>query len=369
MISPGRQDAPAIQRTRIPRTTPERQQASLNVYSLEVDNRLAQKSLGQWDYDIESGGAGGKPHPEETVLYLAYGSNMDSGTFLGKRGIRPVSLVNVYVPELRLTFDLAGVPYLEPCYATVRYRHFPNGEDDHSPGGGDGDVKRPLVRQNEHNRDRKRWNKPLVGVVYEISARDYAWMIATESGGLGYKDGIVTCYPFPESYDPADEVPDHPTTQPFQAHSLLSLIADDDSDEETGHALDLPSTFMANPRARPNPSYAQPSERYHNLVLSGAVESNLPFSYRDYLFQIHEYQTTTSRQRIGKVIFVAIWGPVMELVIFLATIYAQPDGYSPHWVVVLSTIIQACMFKCYDAFFVKVFGDGERTIGDLYLNL
>lgn len=222
MISTARQHAPATQRTLIPRTTPERQQASLGTNSLEQDTRLAQKLLGKWDYDIENGEGGEKPHPEKTVLYLAYGSNMDTETFTGKRGIRPVSLVNVYVPELRLTFDLAALPYLEPCYATVRYRHVPDGREHHDPGDGDGDEKQPLVHEDEHNEDRKRWNKPLVGVVYELTARDYAWMISTESGGRGYRSGTVTCYPFPESYDPADEVPDRPTTQPFQAQSLLS---------------------------------------------------------------------------------------------------------------------------------------------------
>lgn len=366
MISTARQHAPATQRTRIPRTTPERQQASLGINSLEQDTRLAQKLLGKWDYDIENGEGGEKPHPEKTVLYLAYGSNMDTETFTGKRGIRPVSLVNVYVPELRLTFDLAALPYLEPCYATVRYRHVPDGREHHDPGDGDGDEKQTLVHEDEHNEDRKRWNKPLVGVVYELTACDYAWMISTESGGRGYRSGTVTCYPFPESYDPADEVPDRPTTQPFQAQSLLSLVADDDSDLEAGCALDLSSSSVADPRIRPNPSYGQPSERYHKLLYSGAVESDLPFSYRDYLLQIHEYQITTSRQRIGKMIFIGIWGPLYNLFGYLSKTYAQPDGYSPPWLALASTIVYTFMWKFYDMFFVKVFGDGERTIGDLY---
>ena len=59
---------------------------------------------------------------EKTVLYLAYGSNLSAETFKGNRGIRPLSAVNVHVPSLNLTFDLAGIPYIEPCFANTQYR-------------------------------------------------------------------------------------------------------------------------------------------------------------------------------------------------------------------------------------------------------
>jgi hypothetical protein len=62
----------------------------------------------------------------KTVLYLAYGSNLSAEVFRGRRGIEPISQVNVYAPELRLTFDLAGIPYLEPCFAGTQYRNPPS---------------------------------------------------------------------------------------------------------------------------------------------------------------------------------------------------------------------------------------------------
>lgn len=337
------------QHQQIPQTTNERLQASTTSPSHELDNRLAEKVLGGSD-DLENGD---NPGSEQTVLYLAYGSNMASKTFLHNRGIKPISLRHVYIPELRLTFDLAGVPYLEPCFATVRYFHDPNEEMEEE---GVVSEKAPL-RQEGHD-ERNNWHKPLVGVVYEITLQDYAWIIATESGGRGYKDGIVTCYPFPESYNPADEVPEHPTTQPFKAHCLLSLIADEDSYALTQYRRD-----SWNPRIRPDPSYAQPSLRYLNLLNAGAVENNLPFSYREYLSQIPSYRVTTARQRIGKSIFLTIWGPIYAFVTYITVRYARPDGYSPRWLGMIATIVHACMWACYDLIFAKVFGDGERTIG------
>lgn len=65
-------------------------------------------------------------------------------------------------------------------------------------------------------------------------------------------------------------------------------------------------------------------------------------------------------------IFIGIWGPLYNLFGYLSKTYAQPDGYSPPWLALASTIVYTFMWKFYDMFFVKVFGDGERTIGDLY---
>lgn len=354
-------DTPAIEHKSVPRTTPARQQASLDAHSLKRNQWLSEKLLqGPWDVDVEKKGGGGGVH-EKTVLYLAYGSNMDTRTFSKLRGIKPVSLVNVYVPELELTFDLAALPYKEPCYATTRYRRVDSrpGDKDREEEQESDDEKGTLLQHDRRADSRGHWNKPLVGVVYEITTRDYAWMIATESGGRGYNERIVTCYPFPDSYDPADEVPDHPTTRPFKAHSLLSLLAENDDQHRPG-----PIPF--NPRIRPNPSYAQPSRRYRDLVHSGAVESGLPFAYRDYLLQIHAYEATTAHQRTGKAIFLALWLPLILLIEYLTVKYARPDGYSPTWVTVLSSMIYTCMWKSYDWFFFMAFGDGERTIGDPY---
>ena len=100
-----------------------------------------------------------------TILYLAYGSNLCAETFKGRRGIKPLSAVNVHVPSLDLTFDLPGIPYTEPCFANTRY-HLP-----------------PSHSDSDYHKDR--WHKGLIGVVYEVTPEDYRTIIATEGGGGG----------------------------------------------------------------------------------------------------------------------------------------------------------------------------------------
>jgi len=70
----------------------------------------------------------------------------------------------VLAPSLKLTFDLPGISYLEPCFANTRYRK--------------------QSKTNDYHKDR--WHKGLVGVVYEVIKVDYATIIATEGGSSGY---------------------------------------------------------------------------------------------------------------------------------------------------------------------------------------
>lgn len=114
------------------------------------------------------------------VLYLAYGSNLNSATFEGRRGIKPLSATVVTVPTLQLVFNLPGIAYLEPRVANVQ----------------------PL--------DPSSRNPPLVGVVYEVTQTDYATIIATEGGGASYQDVLVDCIPISSS------------SAPIKAHTLLA---------------------------------------------------------------------------------------------------------------------------------------------------
>ena len=256
----------------------------------------------------------------KTVLYLAYGSNLCNETFRGKRGIKPLSQINVLVPSLRLTFDLPGIPYVEPCFGNTAMR--------------DPDA----MESSDYHKDR--WKKALVGCVYEVTPSDYAHIIATEGGSASYQDILVDCYPLPDG----DTVPDKPTTKRFVAHTLFAPA------EKS--------------RARPDPSYAQPSARYLNLITTGADELSLPREYRDYLNDIRTYTITTKRQKIGKKLFASIWWPFLQLIFALNAQFQDDKGRSPPWLAQLSGLLFLSMWKCYDGVFKKNFGDGERTEGD-----
>ncbi|KAI7198557.1 hypothetical protein KC316_g11445 [Hortaea werneckii] len=105
------------------------------------DERLAE-SLNDVAYDtreyLESATS-----KKESVLYLAYGSNLSNETFRGNRGIKPLSQINVQVPSLRLTFDLPGIPYAEPCFANSGSRDPDN--DPTKPPTKDYTEKTPLL--------------------------------------------------------------------------------------------------------------------------------------------------------------------------------------------------------------------------------
>ncbi|KAJ5473833.1 hypothetical protein N7475_003399 [Penicillium sp. IBT 31633x] len=367
----------------IPRTDAERLRASSLAASLDQDGTLPEKITIEQEHGIAVSETVAR---EETVLYLAYGSNLASKTFRGMRGIKPISQIGVFVPELRLTFDLPGIPYAEPCFAGTHYRDiYSLAEHDCEPkdveaNASDNDYlseKTALMGQGQQaetvtGQHKRRWHKPLVGVVYEVTLADYAKIIATEGGGRGYRDGIIDCHPFPQNYDPSDPVPDYPDTPAFKAHTLLSPAADEARLKSQSKKNDVVLLFSGPKLSwlhtiflhfRPDPDYAQPSARYLGLIKTGAAEHDLPVSYREHLAQINTYHTTTTRQKIGKVIYLTLWAPCIISTLTLSRIFAGPDGRSPPWVVALTNALFSGMWNSYDGFFAKVFGDGERTRG------
>lgn len=296
--------------------------------------------------------SGFKPDNSKTVLYLAYGSNLSKKTFRGTRGIKPLSQINVQVPSLRLTFDLPGIAYTEPCFANSGTR-----DPDHDTPPATLPVENTPLLSNKLKRGPYRkdaWHKGLIGVVYEVTSEDFAHIIATEGGGASYQDVLVDCYPFEDS-NPRATVPQTPETKPFKAHTLFApSVPPGTEPPKKGGRLQRPDT-----------SYAQPSARYLNLIKDGAAELDLPYEYQDYLHSIRPYTITTIKQRIGQVAFMAVWVPPIMLIIFvLSKLFSDKDGRQPKWLRDFSGAVFKAAWTSYDAFFFKVFGDGERTITD-----
>lgn len=100
----------------------------------------------------------------KTILYLAYGSNLCAETFLGRRGIRPVSQINVSAPAFDLSFDLPGIPYNEPCFANTRPRKIPG-----IPGQPPKFPPPPYSAAAAAPASKPTWSKGVYGVVYEVT--------------------------------------------------------------------------------------------------------------------------------------------------------------------------------------------------------
>ena len=280
----------------------------------------------------------------KTVFYLAYGSNLAARVFQGRRNIHPLSTVNVVVPKLRLTFDLPGIPYTEPCFANSapRPRHHCPGEEPFSAVDKSREANKSPPR---YHKDR--WHKGMVGVAYELTRSDYAHVLATEGGGVAYQDVVVDCYPLRAG---THMVPNVPDTQSFKAHTLLAPTR---SSPEHGGRL-----------VRPDPGYAQPSARYLKLLEDGAIENGLPLEYREYLTQIRPYQITSQRQHMGQMLYKVIWGPILMALFGLFNMFDDEHGRAPAWLVRLASAIFATVWVSYDKVFKKMFGDGERTEND-----
>ncbi|KAK3075715.1 hypothetical protein LTR53_000757 [Teratosphaeriaceae sp. CCFEE 6253] len=289
-----------------------------------------------------------------TVLYLAYGSNLSNETFRGKRGIKPLSQVNVQVPALRMTFDLPGIPYAEPCFANSGTRDAESDLCGSTSSASVTNEKTPLLRRDgkKEGYHKDQWHKGLIGVVYEVTPEDYVHIIATEGGGSAYHDVLVDCHPFATA-DPELPVPQDPTLPAFQAHTLFAPAT------PPGEAPKHGGRFQ-----RPDPAYAQPSARYLKLITDGATELGLPYEYQDYLHAIRPYTITTAKQRIGQFVFLSIWLPLVMFIFTIGRMFSDEDGRLPPWMAELSGAIFKGVWASYDGFFEPMFGDGERSVTD-----
>ncbi|KAB5522026.1 hypothetical protein GE09DRAFT_499490 [Coniochaeta sp. 2T2.1] len=348
------------------------------------------------------------PTAPTSILYLAYGSNLCAKTFLGTRGIRPLSQINVSAPSLRLVFDLPGLPYVEPCFANTAIRKIPKLPLPEPPKFPPGYPQPPQPPTSSPSQDvgsdsrmpgDAHWDKGLIGVVYEVTPQDYAKIIATEGGGAGYKDVLVPCVPLPPRMG-LPEKPDWPELpKVFVAHTLFAprvpgglpgapggggdgeeggdgedkkghvraRTGDNDNDGDNDKSK-LPLWLrrwlaeMILPVSRPMPEgYAQPSARYLKLIRDGAREHELPDEYQLYLSRLQHYSITRPSQSVGMVLLVLVFGLPFALGVFGGRLFADKEGKVPRWVAVYMAVLLNTVWGCYDRFWKGTFGDGERT--------
>ncbi|KAF4466925.1 hypothetical protein FALBO_6225 [Fusarium albosuccineum] len=296
-----------------------------------------------------------RDHPTpNTYLYLAYGSNLAAETFLGVRGIRPLSQVNVSVPTLELKFNLPGIPYREPCFANVDYRKLP----DKPKLPPKLPPKIPPFDPPQPPRSQATWDEGLMGVVYEVTEEDYGTIIRTEGGGVGYKEIVAPCLPIP----PKISIPEKPFPEipkPFLARTLFAPQIPEPELPDDPRKKKWWYRFLIGPHR--DPDYSQASARYLNLIRDGAKEHELPDGYQRWLQSLQEYTITSWRQRVGAALFLLMSGFIFLLIMIVSKMFANKDGKVPHWLGLIITVMFNLTWMGYDGFFKPVFGDGERT--------
>lgn len=254
------------------------------------------------------------------LWYLAYGSNLNSKVFRGRRGIRPHAARPVLAPGLQLAFDLPGVPYLEPRFANCRVLPPPNQNKDFvdeakvtmkkdakagapeevarvdsdakvtvatcndtadKPALGDGDAKKQDVDDGEeeltalvarlHHGCWTGEERAMLGVAYLVSPHDFARILATEGGGASYRmvavDARVLRTPGPRTQQRNEK-----------KKTKESKDVKNDNDNEKGVVnkrkvltgeIIRAFTLVAPPEKTRTVS-GQPSLRYLNLIREGA---------------------------------------------------------------------------------------------------
>ena len=199
-------------------------------------------------------------------------------------------------PGYVLRFDLPGIPYQEPSFSSIR------------------------PRVNESDPD-------VIGIAYLLTREEYERLLLSEGG----RDG---------GYMEID-VPVKP---------LLDLT----SEKSTIMCKSLGTRV---PRENPHPL---PSARYLSLIRNGAADHKFPERYQRYLNDLPIYTTSTWKTEAGRILFLAIWLPV---VIFIFAMLTRKNklGEVPRWVKRLQTWAFTSMWWMHDSFFSKVFGPGDIT--------
>ncbi|KAL1622599.1 hypothetical protein SLS56_008710 [Neofusicoccum ribis] len=238
--------------------------------------------------------------------YLAYGSNMSQAS-MAKRSVQPLRCATVEATSHYLTFDIFGIPYSEPSYASVEA--FPD-------QGCSSGVE--LVWGT-----RRFAVPPVCGVAYLLTPDDFHRLLVTEGSGVVYE--VVS----------------------VQARVL-------DSGLDSGETIDA-VTLKAKHPLRPN---GAPSARYLDLFIGGAKGNGLPQTYVDYLESLPRYQKA-ARTTAGALIFEYTWRPFLKRVVRLTTWNVDSEGNCPAWVAFTCVFLYELMWKYHDCIHRHIWGSGD----------
>ncbi|KAF9953291.1 hypothetical protein BGZ65_004773 [Modicella reniformis] len=207
----------------------------------------------------------------QTLWYLAYGSNMNPKVFTDWRKIQPLESKAVVVPDYWLSFDLCGVPFLEPCFASILKKDTSRLRDkSYAVFVHERCCYGRKFVWDEKNPEEHSYPPMLHGVAHKITQRDWDLVVQSE-GGWGHD--------VPTGYD----------------HILVNCKVVNSNEQITAHVL------AARPKALTTRS--QPSLRYKNVLTAGAAHHNLDPAYQDYLATIIPYRCKGLRSRLASLLF------------------------------------------------------------------
>ncbi|KAJ2745005.1 hypothetical protein GGI20_002498 [Coemansia sp. BCRC 34301] len=204
---------------------------------------------------------------------------MSSRVLSGRRQVFPVESHPVIVPGYQLTFDMAGLPYWEPGFGTIK----PVCSDIKSCGGsGQVSTDDSNLLAATHVPAGCQVGAPLHCIAHLITRRELNHILNTEGGNgnpdFGYQLVDIVC-------------------ETYSGQAIVGVSLVDIKTASTGY---------------------RPSARYHKIVLDGATEHGLSPSYIKRLEAVPPYVAKTAGQRIAKYLFLAVGLPLSLPVIVFA---------------------------------------------------
>ncbi|KAJ5603915.1 hypothetical protein N7537_006871 [Penicillium hordei] len=258
----------------------------------------------------------------DMVWYFGYGSNMKSSVMIN-RGITPLSIKVGVVPTHFLTFDIFGIPYTEPSFASIALLPSKSETDE---------VAKVYTLSTTDTSP----IPPVHGVLYQLRREDYLRLVLSEGSGVGYDEITVEAYILKTQSDGTKRTKE----QPIMAQTLKAKY----------------------PR-RPN---SGPSRRYMGLILEGCKEHNIPVSYQKYLESLPVYGADSVKkswfQTMGALLFLFFWRRVIQVLARTTKIVVDDSGHCPPWLGQVIVMVYHFMWFWHDHVHSRIWGMGH---GDL----
>ncbi|KAJ2387847.1 hypothetical protein H4S02_003158 [Coemansia sp. RSA 2611] len=225
---------------------------------------------------------------------------MSSKILSGRRKVYPAKAVPVVIQDYELTFDMRGVPYIEPGFGTISAVNRADKKTRCGPVG-----------------------SPLHCVAFQITERELQHIVNTEGGNghenFGYKLISIEC-------------------QTYQGEWLVGQTLVDTSSTVSG---------------------LHPSPRYHNILLEGAAEHQLDPEYIERLSAVKPFVARTTGQKAAKYLMLVLFFPLFIPTLAFALAALKFDVQTPRIMTVYSEFVKQLMWAAHDWVLAPLFGKGD----------
>ena len=249
--------------------------------SFRASRRHARRARRAWTTTAEAASPAASSAPEPirappgSRVYFAYGSNVNTKTMKGTRGITPSAAYPAVLPGYELVFNVPGLPFIEPAFASVR--RVVTGKTDDAPSRF------------------ARFATETHGVAYVVTDEQWRTILRTETSYV--REDVTLERFFPATAE--EEIRAGPSGKTHPGHAPQKIFATTlvFADADVGGVALLPSA------------------RYLGLIREGADEWKLAKSWREYLrvaVQAYDPEISVTRS-LGAAVAAASFAPIAAL--------------------------------------------------------